>query len=206
MHRRNEGDMVGWVNDSPASNWQLFSANNMELTVGDEGVTTLYLPFAVQPVAGVTPFYGTVESDHVHMNPLEGNIPAHTGVVILAEPGTYKLPILAADGEAIEDNDLLGVLILEKPGFAMTLEGSGENVDFVKFNGEAIGPNKAYLKLDDLSIDTFPVQFGDYTGIRSMDNGERVIDNADIFNIAGQRVGKANKGVYIIDGKKMIVK
>ena len=206
MHRRQERDMVGWVNDSPASNWQLFDAKSMELTLGTEGVTTLYVPFAVQPVAGVTPFYGTVESDHVQMNPLEGNIPAHTGVVILAEPGTYTLPILAADGEAIEDNDLLGVLIQEKPSFAMTLEGSGEDVNFVKFEGEAIGPNKAYLKLDDLSIDSFPVVFGEYTGIRSMDNGQQSPDNAEIFNIAGQRVEKANKGVYIIDGKKMIVK
>jgi len=44
------------------------------------------------------------------------------------------------------------------------------------------------------------------TGINSIDNGQLTIDNAKIYNLAGQRVSKAQKGLYIVNGKKVIIK
>jgi len=35
-----------------------------------------------------------------------------------------------------------------------------------------------------------------------MSNGER----SEIFNLAGQRVSKAQKGIYIVNGKKVVIK
>ncbi|MBO7068978.1 MAG: hypothetical protein J6W52_09945 [Bacteroidaceae bacterium] len=42
------------------------------------------------------------------------------------------------------------------------------------------------------------------TGISTIDNGELTIDNAAIYNLAGQRVNKAQKGIYIVNGKKVL--
>lgn len=47
----------------------------------------------------------------------------------------------------------------------------------------------------------------DADGIKTVGDGQRIIrDDAEIFNLAGQRVSKAGKGVYIVRGKKMLVK
>ena len=43
------------------------------------------------------------------------------------------------------------------------------------------------------------------TGINAIDNGQLTIDNA-IYNLAGQRMSKIQKGVNIVNGKKMVVK
>lgn len=43
-------------------------------------------------------------------------------------------------------------------------------------------------------------------GIENIENGTLNIENGAIFNLQGQRVGKTQKGVYIQNGKKVVVK
>lgn len=45
--------------------------------------------------------------------------------------------------------------------------------------------------------------YEDATSIRSIDNGQLTIDDV-IFNIAGQRISKPQKGIYIMEGKKIL--
>ena len=52
---------------------------------------------------------------------------------------------------------------------------------------------KASLKTDDA------------TEIHSIDNGQLSIDNS-VYNLSGQRVQKMNKGIYIVNGKKNVIK
>ena len=49
------------------------------------------------------------------------------------------------------------------------------------------------------------IQIGDPTGINSVENGDGKASGA-IYNVAGQRLGKAQKGVNIINGSKVMVK
>ena len=43
------------------------------------------------------------------------------------------------------------------------------------------------------------------TGIETIDNG-LTIDNGAVYNLQGQKVTKAQKGVFIQNGKKVVVK
>ena len=43
----------------------------------------------------------------------------------------------------------------------------------------------------------------DATGIEAIDNGQLTIDNK-IYNLAGQRIQKMQKGVNIVNGKKIL--
>ena len=46
---------------------------------------------------------------------------------------------------------------------------------------------------------------GTYTGIKTIDNGQLVIDNEGaIYNLAGQRLNKMQKGINIVNGKKIL--
>jgi hypothetical protein len=46
------------------------------------------------------------------------------------------------------------------------------------------------------------------TGIEAIDNGQLTIDNdkTEIFNLAGQKMSKLQRGVNIVNGKKVLVK
>ena len=43
-------------------------------------------------------------------------------------------------------------------------------------------------------------------GIESIDNGQLIIDNDIIYNLAGQRLSKPQRGLNIIGGKKVVIK
>ena len=51
---------------------------------------------------------------------------------------------------------------------------------------------------------TVGTESGDPDAIKSVDGN--TIANGTIYNIAGQRVSKAQKGIYVVDGKKVSVK
>ena len=44
------------------------------------------------------------------------------------------------------------------------------------------------------------------TGIGSFDNGQWTMDNSEVYNLNGQKVQNAQKGLYIVNGKKVVVK
>ena len=46
---------------------------------------------------------------------------------------------------------------------------------------------------------------GDATGIEKVENAA-VNANGTMFNLAGQRVAQPTKGLYIVNGKKVVVK
>jgi len=43
-------------------------------------------------------------------------------------------------------------------------------------------------------------------GIQTMDNGQWTMDNAEIFNVAGQRMNKLQRGINIVNGKMVLIK
>ena len=71
-----------------------------------------------------------------------------------------------------------------------------------------LGANTAYLPVgfDGVSAPTFYSLFdGDVTGISAtLVNSEKM--NSEIYNLAGQRVAAPTKGLYIVNGKKMVLK
>ena len=55
---------------------------------------------------------------------------------------------------------------------------------------------------------SFRMDFGDgeTTGIKAIDNGQLTIDNDRYYDLQGRKVNAAQKGVYIQNGKKVIIK
>jgi len=47
---------------------------------------------------------------------------------------------------------------------------------------------------------------GETDGIRSIDNEPLTIDNGEIFNLAGQKMNRLQKGINIVNGRKVLVK
>ena len=75
--------------------------------------------------------------------------------------------------------------------------------------GATINPYRAYIQVDQPGEEaralTFFVDGETTTAIEGL-NATNFGNNCDIFNLNGQRVNKAHKGIYIINGKKAVVK
>ena len=84
---------------------------------------------------------------------------------------------------------------------------NGKQFVWVK-NAIAIGANKAWLSISNSNARTINLVFddGNATGIEAIDNGQLTIDNW--YDLNGRRLqGKpTKKGVYIQNGKKVVVK
>lgn len=68
-----------------------------------------------------------------------------------------------------------------------------------------IKPFRAYLQVKDEAAEVKLFIDGMATGIESI-NGTAKAEDGHIYSLAGQRVGKAQKGIYIVNGKKVVVK
>lgn len=80
-------------------------------------------------------------------------------------------------------------------------------VGFKKFSGTAIDQYKAYLQLGtqtQASAFRFEIE-GETTGINTL-NVERGTVNGEVYNLNGQRVAQPAKGLYIVNGRKVIIK
>ena len=152
-------------------------------------------------------------------------IPAGTGVVLKADAGTYEFAVAAEAGAQDANNMLRGndEKAMTTGGtyyYALTLNAN-KDVDSAGFywmvaNGAAYqaGAHKAYLALDktftelaegtQTGVKGFLALPGDgiVTGIDNMNVGA----HAEIYNLAGQRVQKMQKGIYVVGGKKVMVK
>ena len=103
----------------------------------------------------------------------------------------------------IENNVLKGAAEdIEAAGKYVLAQPEGMAVCFYQAETGIIKAGKAYLEVDS-DVKAFFFSFDDATGIEAIDNGHLTIDN-EIFNLAGQRVGKMQKGINIINGKKIL--
>ena len=48
--------------------------------------------------------------------------------------------------------------------------------------------------------------FSEATGVKTIDNGELIIDNAVIYDLQGRRVANPTRGIYVVNGKKVVIK
>lgn len=204
LHRRAAGDIVGWVLNADASHFILEDAASISVAVSAAGYATLNVPFAVTIPSDVKAYTGKINGNYLLLNEVSGTIPANTAVVLAADQGSYTFNI-TADVAAI-DNDLQGTLTEAKPDGALTLQVIDEAIGFYTFDGTAIGANKAYISLpgNGNDVKALTLQFSEVDAINSPSRDSA--DQGSIYNIAGQRVQNAQRGIYIRNHKKVLVK
>ncbi len=193
------------------------------LTVSSAGVATMYLDFdAVIPdadffiVATVKQLDGTTAI----LKHLKGEvIPANTGVMIFANQGSYTLvPSEEPPAESVES--LLHGVLVDTPVNTVKANEDGAAI-FVLSRGiqeytgfkivgstvRTITANKAYLPVTQtIEAKSINISFGgQVTGIENLKSN--LNDKSDfIFDLSGRRVYTPTQGIYIINGKKYIIK
>ena len=188
------------------NSFTLETVSTLPVTITAAGYATLYAPVALTIPTGVTAYVAADNGEYLSLTAIEGGIiPAETGVILAGNEGTYDFAITT--GGSVEGNALTGTIeAIARPENSYILsKNSSDVVAFYKDGATTIPGFKAYLASGVGDVKEF--RFDNETGIRSIDNEKmRNGENEMIFNLAGQRVAKAQKGLYIVNGKKLLVK
>ena len=167
--------------------------------VGDAGYATLFDANTGYELNGdVKAFVATTENTWLKLTEIE-NVPAETAVVL---KGTYYNKLADNTLPAINiANDLKGTTAATAADGTMYILANGSNgVGFYKAEG-TIPAGKAYFQSTS-GVKAFYFDGDDATGINEvliMKNEE-----SSIYNLAGQRIQKMQKGINIINGKKVL--
>ena len=187
------------------------TAASYTTTITAAGAGTLCLPFAATIPVGVEAWtLAYTSGDAAVATPVETTIPANTPVLINGSGEKTFTGSGAVDADASNvSGALTGVFAAATvPVNSYVLQKQDAKVGFFKVTGaKTINPFRAYLTAGggapSLHI-IFPEE-GDVTGISEIEK-MRNADNVTIFDLQGRKVAQPQKGLYIVNGKKVIFK
>ena len=144
------------------------------------------------------------------------DVPANTGIVVKGNADTYSIPW--GPGETIVSNMLVGVTentVLNKEDGDYTnyiLAKKNGNLGFYAVaDGSTLSAGKAYLPLPTAQLPSGSgarqmtmIFDDDATGIhQTISNAE---SNNNYYDLQGRRVSTPTRGLYIVNGKKVVIK
>ena len=191
-----------------------FTATAAKFTkpVSAAGYGTMVIPFAAALPTGVKAYNLTAVSGTSITASDAASIAANKPVLVEAAAGSYEFTAAGAEIAATEDASMNGLLHGTYVGKKATADAN----NYVLQNGAAglgfflitstdasILPFRAYLSTTTSAPELLAIDGLNFTGIETVKAGK--VDN-EIYNLQGQRVAKTAKGLYIVNGKKVIIK
>lgn len=176
---------------------------------GVSHIATFSAPFATIIPEGVKAYYVSAKGAEATMTAIDAEaIPANQGVILTSESGDAATMVPAAGETAatITGNQLghsAGAAKTMTAGEGYILGNGSEGTAFYPCKAGSLPINKAYLLGN--GENAIVMNFGNaVTGINTI--AAPASAKAPIFDLSGRRVVKATKGLYIQNGKKVIVK
>lgn len=214
-----QGDCIKhWAANDNGSSFKATEYKIHEVEVGTADYATLYLGSKVFIPETVEAYVvSEATGNYASLTQVTGSLPANTGVILKGE-GTHQFITSADAATTIESNLLAGSVentYVAGPAYVLANGTNGVGLYKAKLNKDAEGAdgsthflnnaNKAYLPATTAAESRFLVfNFGDdnATAIEGIE-AENTAD-AVVYDLAGRRVQKAQKGLYIVNGKKVI--
>ena len=191
------------------------SISPVTATVGATGYATFCsttaLDFTGMNIAAyIATADGTTSVNFAQVN----KVPANTGVLLYAAGGkTEDIPALVGDAENVDGNVFVpgaGEAVATNPSegtynYVLSTDSKGENVGFYQAADKTVAVGKAYIQITtSAGVKGFiGLPDGMETAIQGI---EATKQNDAIYNLNGQRVQKPVHGLYIVNGKKVLVK
>lgn len=156
-----------------------------------------------------TVYTGAVNGDKIDLTEVaDKTIPAGNAVILKSTNASIGMAKSTVTG-TLSGNSLVGTdAELVNPGNAYCLSKSGSTVGFYKFTaGGTIPAHRAYIVISGSGARQFyGFSEGGTTAIENL-TPAIVEEEGDVYDLSGRRVvGQPQKGVYVKNGKKMIIK
>ena len=172
--------------------------------ISEAGYATLFVDNVDLGIPeGVVASAGLVWGNLVDVQPIEGKIAAGEPVILKGEAGVYSFAPTTGAVKA-ERNDLKGAATdVEAAGKYVLAKPEDKAVGFYKANAGTVKAGKAYLEVPATEVKAFYFNGEEETSINSFTPALSEGEGA-IYNVAGQRVSKLQKGINIVGGKKIL--
>ena len=194
---------------------QIYKEVNRTIAVSDAGLATFACDVALDftSVDGIEAYIAKEESGAIKLHKVN-KVPAETGVLLRSVAGGAK----AADVPvATTTDDVTGNLFVRGTGGAVTSsEGGKYNYVLGKHNGEVgfykagnmvVATDKAYLQTTIASARiAFDFDDNETTGLSEELRMKNEESAAAWYDLQGREVAQPTKGLYIVNGKKVIIK
>ena len=199
----------------------------LPVNISAKGYGTLYAPVALEIPEHVKAYTGAFNEDGTLLTLTKittGIIPAGTGVVLYRDEESYdEAPEgatthdfeITTTTETVAGNAFHGsvatIASTSVQGEAYTLQTDTESAIGVAFKPSAtnIASGKAYLVLPaEQGANVLRISFAGEQGGTATDVDQLTTDNGQltIYDLQGRRVENPTKGVYIVNGKRVVVK
>jgi len=159
-------------------------------------------------VAGLEAYIAKENGDKIELKRIN-KVPAGTGILLRSTDtgADYTVPL------ATSTDDVTGNLFVRGTGAAVaTTDATYTNyilstksgvVGFYHANNNIVAVNRAYLHTS-VSAARIDLSFDELTGINEVKNQKEAVE--DIFDLQGRKVAQPAKGLYIVNGKKVVIK
>ena len=185
--------------------------DQMTLNITEAGAATLVLPFGAALPAGVKAYTlnYTAGNDKVKATEVTA-ITANQPVLINAAAGNYTF---TSNGTTNTDSPVYGALtgvyatkVVPTGSYILTLKDGVTAFRKADGSTNTVAANHAYLTADGAGASILDIDFGNTTGISTtLVNSEKRIVNS-VYDLQGRKVAQPTKGLYIVNGKKVIIK
>ena len=154
-------------------------------------------------------------SGKVSLSPVS-HVPAGTGLVLRGAAGSYPLPV--ASTTATDDVSGNGMVAVTTDGtpvssscYVLARRKADSQTGFVKAGSElTLDAGKAYLDLSlvtgGISAGRLTLPYDETTGINMVQDSRLKVQGSECFDLQGRRVSQPKKGVYVNNGKLIIVR
>lgn len=199
---------IEWEGETTGHNGYCTTIPAPTAVVSAAGWATWNAPCAVSFPEGLNAYLVKVNSDPAKVSLIEvSDVPANTPVLLEASAGTYTMDMIESSTTSTEGN-LLHVSTGTNIENTMYVLAKIDNVVgfymWDKTKGGDLPEGKIYLEMPSGGVRPFIALPGEETGISDM-NRETVTNNR-YFDLQGRRVAQPTKGMYIVNGKKVVVK
>ena len=203
------GSNNGAINEKAQWTFEEASTLSIDLNgpVGGSYYATFCVPFNVE-LDGATAYTLTKNGTELTMSEGSTTVAAGTPVLLVGEGNSATATI----GSSYTNAPVSGTALTGN-FFAIPFDGTtnytlgtdGTKVGFYHWNGTTLNANRAYVAGNGSGVKGFVLNFDDdATAIKDLND----LKDSDglIYNLAGQRISKMQKGINIINGKKIVVK
>jgi len=195
--------------------WSIEPVESLPVTFKGQ-FASFYSPVDLEIPDGVKVYTGTLNGDKLLLSEITtGTLPHATGVILEFErysaeatdaENTKEFNILSTSTDGT--SDLLGATAAQTVPENSTLV-LGKNVEdkwgIYKYSGTTLGGFKAYMDMPASgSVKGFAFTFGDADAIANVLNGEENVN--EVYDLSGRRVNAPARGLYIVNGKKVVIK
>ncbi len=223
--------IITWEVNGDVAKWVVESAENVtiSLTAANDNTdaphtyATLCVPFEITALEGVDSKYvkaytPTIDGSYVVPGAGATTIAAATPVILIGEEGATSVTAAIGSNYAAAPsmtNALSGTFTgmsldcsaATGSNYVLGFDADNNNrIGFYHVNNTAfaLGANRAYLAKAGSSVKGFAINFDLTDGINDLEGTKSAIEQC--FDLSGRRVNQPTRGLYITNGKKVVIK